>query len=262
MKKLYILTLLLFSITNFSQTYNFSVYNSTNSNIGFNTIKKIKVASNGYVWAISDYNSGENGIAVFNGTSWTNFNTSNSGIQTNTITDIDIDSQNRIWLGTYQNGIIVYNGSTWVNYTTSNSPLPSNSINDINVDTANSIWSATTNGLAKYNGTNWQIFNTSNSNIGSNNITSVANNSQNYIYIVNDNILRQFEGATFSFTPFADQILKINKIIGADMYVSSFQGFQKYLLTDIVYNYSFSANNTCMIDCIVSDVDVDENDKV
>lgn len=259
MKKIYLLLLALFSVYSFGQNYTFTNYTTSNSAIGFDGVTDIKTEGAGIVWLVSDYNSGANGIAKFDGTTFTNYNTSNSNIPTNMITDLEIDNQNRKWLATYQNGIVLFNGTTWTNYTTSNSGLPSNSVNDIAIDGLNNIWIGTNLGLTKFNGTTWVTYNTTNSNIFSNNVASVAINNANAVYIADGSALSKFNGTTFIII--TDGAKNIAKIVGSDLYLNTYSGYAKLVNDDYLAGYQYG-NNSCMLDCQLEALDIDENSDV
>jgi alpha-tubulin suppressor-like RCC1 family protein len=256
MKKLYFLALFLFTITAFSQNYSYTAYNPSNSGIASSGISDIKVDSGGVLW-LATYGA----LTSFNGTTFTNYTSANSGIQAIDLKKIAIDSQNRKWIATGENGVIMYNGTTWTNYRTTNSGLPDNVINDIAVDASNNVWIATYSGLVKFNGTTWTTYNTSNSNITGNAITSVAVNSANKVYLTNSGILLEFTGATF--TILGDQANKIRRIVGNDMYVDKQPGIGGYLkYTNGIVSAGVQYDGSCMLDCQVEGMDVDQNGKV
>jgi len=66
MKKIYSLLFALCSLTGFSQSYDYTVYDTTNSAIGTNYIADIKTDANGLLWL-----STTNGVVTFNGTTFT-----------------------------------------------------------------------------------------------------------------------------------------------------------------------------------------------
>ncbi|GAA3619195.1 T9SS type A sorting domain-containing protein [Flavivirga jejuensis] len=78
MKKNYIIVLtLIISIPLLSQE-NWTIYNTTNSDLTFNEIGDIEFDSQGNKWIASSFNNDPAGIAKFNNTNWTLFNTDNS----------------------------------------------------------------------------------------------------------------------------------------------------------------------------------------
>lgn len=258
MKKIYLLLTLL-TFTAYAQNYTFTSYTTANSGIGFDGVTQIKTDASGDLWLVSNYNSGANGIARYNGTTFTNYNTSNSGIPTNLITDLEIDSQNRKWLATFQNGVVVFNGTTWTNYTTANSGLPSNSVKDIAIDSSNNIWIGTNAGLTRFNGSTWVTYNTNNSNIFSNNVVSVGITAANSVYIADGAALSKFNGT--SFTIITDGAKNIAKINGNELYINTYSGYAKIVNDDYAAGYQFG-DNSCLMDCQLEAVDIDQNNNV
>lgn len=254
MKKIYLLILSVFSISAFAQTYDYTIYSSATSGISAN-INNIKIDSNGVLWL-----SSFSGISSYNGTTFTHYTPQNSGIQTNSILKVEIDNNNRKWMATYNNGIIVYNGSTFTNYRTSNSGLPSNTINDIAIDGQNMVWVATPAGLAKFDGANWTTYNTTNSQIGSNNIRSVGTDSNNTVWFTDQNsFLKKFANNIFSHI--GDQAEEIVKIKGTDVYASTPMGYLKYANSSWGGMFTYG-QSSCLMDCQVAGLDIDENNKV
>lgn len=259
MKKLYLLALTLFAFSSFAQNYTFTQYNTNNSGIGFNAVSDIKTDASGALWLVSNFNSGANGIAKFDGTTWTNYNTTNSSIPSDLVVDLEIDGQNRKWIGTYQNGISVFNGTTWTNYTTSNSGLPSNSIKDLAIDGQGIVWIGSNAGLTKFNGSTWVTYNTSNSNLFSNGIVSVAVNSSNVVYIADGAALSKFNGSSFNII--TDGAKNIAKIVGNTIYMTTYSGYAKLVNENTAANYSYE-DNSCLMDCQLEGLDIDENDNI
>lgn len=154
------------SVFSFSQ---FTIYNSSNSGLPYNTVRCVSVDPfTNEVWAGTDF-----GLANFNGSIWTIYNASNSGLTDNLIRAIETDPLGNIWVGTLINGLFMFDGTTWVNYNMTNSDLPDNQIKDIEFDQDGFMWVATTGGLAMYNGSVWTIWNVFNSSLPTNNISSI-----------------------------------------------------------------------------------------
>lgn len=167
------------SVFSFSQ---FTIYNTSNSNLPYNTVRCIDIDSNNHVWAGTD-----DGLAKFDGSNWTIYNTSNSGLTDNQIRSIEFDDNGTLWVGTLVEGLFSYDGSVWTNYNYNNSDLPDNQIKDIEFDQDGFMWVATTGGLAMYNGVSWTIWNVFNSSLPTNNISciEIAQNNEKHIGAVN-----------------------------------------------------------------------------
>jgi len=252
MKKLCLLVVSIFTLTGFAQSYDYTSYKTSNSGIASNNINDIKVDGSGNLWLATD-----NALTTYNGNTFTNYTTDNSGIELGALRKIAIDGLNRKWITTAQNGLIMYNGATWINYRMDNSGIPSNVINDIAVDASNNVWLATYSGLAKFNGTTWTVYNANNSPIAGSAVNSVATIG-NTIYLTNESILRKLSGTTFSII--GDQASKIRRIVGNDMYVEKSFGFLKY--TNEVVSAGVDYQASCMLDCVLSGMDVDQNGKL
>ncbi|GEP51133.1 hypothetical protein FNO01nite_18050 [Flavobacterium noncentrifugens] len=254
MKKFYLLFLSVFNIVAFAQTYDYTLYHPNNSGITSANINDIKIDSGGALW-LATYGA----LTTFNGTAFTNYTTANSQIQASDLKKITIDNLNRKWIATGENGVILFNGSIFINYRSTNSPLPNNVINDIAVDNLNNVWIATYSGLVKFNGTTWTTYNTTNSEIYSNTVTSVATDSNNNVYLTLNGILMKFNGTAFSII--GDQAYKIHKIANNDLYVTTQQGgYLKYTNGEVSDGQFY--NNSCMLDCQIEGIDVDQNNKV
>ncbi len=254
MKKYYTSFLLLFSIVTFAQTYNYTVYTPSNTNMINATVNHITADSNGLLWMTSFA-----GLSSFNGTTFTNYTPENSGLQTNSVTKVVVDNLNRKWISTYQNGIIMFNGTTFTNYTESNSQLPSNVINDIAVDASNNVWIATDAGLSKFNGTTWTTYTETNGLFG-NNVTSVGVDAGNVYVITNQALLMKMNGTNFN--PITDGLMKILEVKNNDVYCWSMYGFSKIVNGDLAASYDYLAGGSCLMDCQPNNIDIDENGKV
>lgn len=259
MKQFYLWALLCCVLASHAQTYTYTIYDTSNSGIASNGVTAIRLEASGTLWAVSDYNSGANGISKFNGTTWTTYTTSNSGIPSNQVTDLEIDAAGRKWIATYQNGLAVLDGTTWTTYTTSNSGLPSNTIRDISVDPGNNVWIATPMGLTCFTGDQWLTFNSANAGLFDNDLTSVVAASENAIYVSDGAALSKLSGPTFNII--TDGAKKIEKVVGNTLYLNTYSGYAK-IVNDDPANYYMYGNGSCMLDCQLEALDIDENNDV
>ncbi len=248
MKKIYLLVLVLFSVISFGQTYDYTIYNTSNSGIGSNYIGDIKIDANGALW-ISSYS----GVTTFNGTTWTNYNTGNSGIASNAIVEIEIDGLGKKWMASQNNGIILLNGNTWTNYTTSNSGLPNNAIVCIDVDSNNNLWVATASGLSRFNGTTWTTYNSLT------NINSIEIDSSNGVWVTSNGVLYKFNGTDFNFI--AQGTEKLLKTSGDIIYVDGYDGMFTYTISGTSLG-TYYQSNSCLGGYQLNALDVDSNNKV
>ncbi|PZO27909.1 MAG: hypothetical protein DCF13_10355 [Flavobacteriaceae bacterium] len=248
MKKLYSLLLALCSLTAFSQSYDITVYDTSNSAIGTNYIGDIKTDANGLLWL-----STTNGVVTFNGTTFTKYNTSNSGIPSNIILETEIDGQGRKWMATQNNGIARLIGTTWTNYTTANSGLPNNAITCIAVDSANNLWAATPSGLTRFNGTTWTTYN------ALTNINSLEIDAANGVWVTNNGILYKFNGTDYNLIDQGTQ--EILDIANNILYCSTGDGLLTYSTAGTFLNVQYQSNS-CLSGYQYDALDVSSTNKV
>src|SRR5690606_15219252 len=97
MKKFLIfITVLFFCENTFSQEYNTTFYSTETSNIVSNSIADFEFDNNGNVWIT--HGSPQNGVSMFNGTSFVNYTPNIEIPNTVTFRDIQIDENNNIWI--------------------------------------------------------------------------------------------------------------------------------------------------------------------
>ncbi|TDP61576.1 fibronectin type III domain-containing protein [Flavobacterium dankookense] len=248
MKKIYSLLFALCSLTAFSQSYDYTVYDTSNSAIGTNYIGDIKTDANGLLWL-----STTNGVVTFNGTTFTKYNTSNSGIPSNIILETEIDGQGRKWMATQNNGIARLIGTTWTNFTTANSGLPNNAITCIAVDSANNLWAATPSGLTRFNGTTWTTYN------ALTNINSLEIDAANGVWVTNNGILYKFNGTDYNLIDQGTQ--EILDIANNILYCSTGDGLLTYSTAGTFLNVQYQSNS-CLAGYQYDALDVSSTNKV
>ncbi len=100
----------------------------------------------------------ENGIAVYNGNTWTYYNTANSNLPVNNINKITYDAiQDVIWIATTA-GLVKADGNNWEVFD-NNSGIPSLEVRDIDVDETGLKWLTFRNTLANFDGLDWTVYN-------------------------------------------------------------------------------------------------------
>lgn len=170
-----------------------TVYDSGNSGLPFNSVHCIAFESSGLLWVGTEF-----GLASFDGTNWTTYFSSTSGLPDNAVRSIAIDRFNNKWIGTFLGGLAKFDGTNWTVYNVSNSGLPDDYIKTIAIDTAGNKWMGTVAGLVKFDDTNWEVFNMSNSpfeltdnvsyiNIDTANVFRLGTTNGGYIKII-DNV--------------------------------------------------------------------------
>lgn len=96
----------------------------------------------------------DQGVAKFDGTTWTTFTTSN-GLPSNIISCIAVDKNNNVWIGTDGDGVAKYNGTTWTAYSVSNG-LCDNGVSYIATENNGDVWFTSAAGcVSKLSGTTW-----------------------------------------------------------------------------------------------------------
>jgi sugar lactone lactonase YvrE len=169
-----------------SQTAEWTVYNTANSGLPYNGVTALAIDAQGTAWVGTGkwWAHTGGGLAKFDGTSWTVYNTSNSDLPDNDHVSLSIDAQGNIWSGT-EGGLSKFDGVNWTVYKTNNSGLPSNHAGAPTFDAEGNAWIATfpNGGLAKFDGANWTVYNTGNCGLPSNFITDVAIDAQANIWV-------------------------------------------------------------------------------
>ena len=175
-----------FPSTVWSQTPEWTAYNTANSGLPYNGVTALVIDEQGNAWIGTGkwwaYAGG--GLAKFDGTSWTVYNMSNSQLPNNDHVSLSIDAQGNIWSGT-ENGLSKFDGVNWMVYKTNNSGMPSNRTGAPAFDAEGNAWIATfsNGGLAKFDGENWTVYKTNNSGMPSNDVADVAIDAQGNIWV-------------------------------------------------------------------------------
>ena len=149
-----------------AQTFNFTIYNSSNSGISPGNITTLAIDKMGIKW-MGIWNTTQNryGISTFNGINWVNYDSINNYALNAEITSITVDDNNNKWIGTFGNGLIKFDGTTWTNYDSTNSGLFSNHISAVFADSYGNIWVSSRGNLSynfkisKFDGSNWSYYN-------------------------------------------------------------------------------------------------------
>ncbi len=188
MKKLLLLTFVLFFITNISaQVYKVL---TTVDGLPNNSVKCLKVDLTGNLWIGT-----QAGLSKFNGSVFTNYSTID-GLPNNIIKALSFDAIGNVWIGT-QLGLSKTNSSGFVNYFVANG-LPSNNISALATTLSGDIWIGTsTAGISKYNGTTFTNYNYSNGLIG-NAISSLCVDLTGRLWVGTNLGISVFDGTLFT----------------------------------------------------------------
>ncbi|MCO6485049.1 MAG: T9SS type A sorting domain-containing protein [Saprospiraceae bacterium] len=121
----------------------------------------------------------DEGIYIFNGTSWSNFNISNSALISNNITDIERDINGDMWVACgFSGGLYQIENNNWTHYHNQNTELPQNTSNwvyEIEIDQDNNKYLGT-HGLCIFDDPfgSWNIYTTQNSGLPQIDINAIA----------------------------------------------------------------------------------------
>jgi hypothetical protein len=169
-----------------SQTAEWTVYNTANSGLPFNGVTALAVDAQGTVWVGTGrwYALAGGGLAKFDGDNWTVYNTANSDLPSNDHTGLSIDPQGNVWSAT-ESGLARFDGENWTVYMTYNSGLRDNQMGGAPAfDSEGNAWIPTFGGgLAKFDGANWMVYNTGNSGLPNNRVGPIAFDAQGNLWM-------------------------------------------------------------------------------
>ena len=198
-----------------SQTAEWTVYNTANSGLPYNGVTALAVDAQGTIWIGTGrwYAVAGGGLAKFDGDNWTVYNTGNSGLPNNDHVGLSIDAEGNIWSGT-ESGLAKFDGENWTVYKTHNSGLPNNQTGAPAFDAEGNAWIGTTGGLAKFDGANWTVYNTGNSGLPNNFIWPIAFDGQGNLWIGTfGSGLAKFDGANWTVYNTGNSGLPDNTIV-------------------------------------------------
>jgi|GEM_PF-2662513 len=169
----------------------FTVYNSSNSELLVNDIDAITSAGDELIWV------GGGGIGAglyrFDGSSWEVYTENNSEILDDWVQTIAIDDQGNKWIGTQARGMAMFDGSTFQSYRHGNSGVLSDNVNQIHIDSEGTFWVGTkiqpsiveftgTAGLSSWDQGTWERHDISNSGLPNNSVAAVFQDSRGDIW--------------------------------------------------------------------------------
>ncbi len=193
----------------------FTVYDTTNSGILYNSVHDILIDKSENVWvAHGEYipkwppNQAKDfgGISMFDGKNWTTFDTTNSALPHPWVNTLAMDSSGVLWIGT-KKGLVAKAGSEWTVYTVENTPLPDSSIYDILVDKNDVKWISTRAGLVRYDNKTWEAYDSQNSLLPKSWVKEIGLDSQNNKYFAtNEGLVILREGVNTSVQQNNDKV--------------------------------------------------------
>jgi len=98
---------------------------------------------------------GEDGVSVFDGTTWTAYTVKEYGLAPGSVSAIAFDGRGNVWVG--NSGVNIFDGDTWTTYTKNNSGLVGNRVKAIAVDGAGNVWFGTLDGVSKFTPADFSI---------------------------------------------------------------------------------------------------------
>jgi uncharacterized protein (TIGR02145 family) len=233
-------------------------YNITNSGLPGNHVYSIAIDSLGNKWIGTG-----NGLAKFDGTTWTVYNDSNSGLPGNEITSIAIDGSGNKWIGAGEDGLTKFDGTSWTDYNQMFG-LRNYGITSIAIDNSGTIWIGLLEegGLVKFDGTNWTRYDSYNSGLPGSYVSSIAIDSIGNKWIGTSYGMAKFDGINWtayypinygmsSNTIRSLAIDKIgNKWIGIGDYLAKFDGINWTIYHTPYYMDDIGQINSIAIDSI------------
>lgn len=233
-------------------------YNITNSGLPGNHVYSIAIDSLGNKWIGTG-----NGLAKFDGTTWTVYNDSNSGLPGNEITSIAIDGSGNKWIGAGEDGLAKFDGTSWTDYNQMFG-LRNYGITSIAIDNSGTIWIGLLEegGLVKFDGINWTRYDSYNSGLPGSYVNSIAIDSIGNKWIGTSYGMAKFDGINWtayypinygmsSNTIRSLAIDKIgNKWIGIGDYLAKFDGINWTIYHTPYYMDDNGQINSIAIDSI------------
>lgn len=149
--------MMLLSVTSFSQT-TWTNYN-VSTDLVSDQARYIACDTSNNIWVAFGSGTFGDGIARFDGSTWTHYDTSNSNIPQNALNIIKADKQGNVWMSflggianTYLHGLTKFDGQQWTSFDTLNSDIISNAVWDVHFDEANNLWIGCNGGISIFDG--------------------------------------------------------------------------------------------------------------
>lgn len=177
MKPLALLTVLLSAFSVSASASSWMQYDQSNTPLPSNSITA--TLNDGATTWIGTYN----GLAMFDGNTWTIYRSETSLLPDDHVHDIFKDNNDDIWVATNL-GLLKISLNGWEVIDSNDLPTSTALFRSIATDNQNNMWLGTWgNGLLKFDGTNWTVFDTQNSAIPSNGIFDVEIDEDNNVWV-------------------------------------------------------------------------------
>ncbi|MHC4510131.1 MAG: two-component regulator propeller domain-containing protein [Planctomycetota bacterium] len=173
-----------FPSTAYSQTAEWTVYDTTNSGLPYNGVTGFSIDAQGTVWIGTGrwggYEGG--GLARFDGKTWRVYSTANSPLPNNDHTGLAIDEQGNLWIGTEGGTLTKFDGESWTLY---GRPTSAPQLASPSFDALGNLWIGSWGGgLVKFDGVDdWTVYNTGNSGLPNNRAWATVFDGQGNLWI-------------------------------------------------------------------------------
>ncbi len=109
-----------------------------------------------YMVSNNQASGNDNGLHIYNGSSFNNFERENTGMPTNQ--PLVLAAVNNQMFSGFADGLYERGSGGIAQWSTQNTNLPSNSIRDLSTDDQGNLWALTNSGLSKWDGSTWENF--------------------------------------------------------------------------------------------------------
>lgn len=210
---------------------NFTNFNLSNSGIPSNQINCISISNDNRIWVGTN-----NGLGIFDGSSWQIYRIDNSSLPNNNINNIEFDAAGNAWVGT-NNGFAKFDGSIWQQFNYTSQQFTYLWVTSLQFDNSNNLWIGSNNfGLLKYDGNSFTEYLSSDYNFLTNRISSIAIDNAGKLWIgqlLSNNIrggISIYDGTSFSNIYIGTINNKINMIYttGDNKWLCTSEGLSKY----------------------------------
>ncbi len=213
-------------------------FNITNSGIPGNNVNCVSVAPDNRLWVGTN-----NGIGIFNGSSWTVYNQNNSPLESNIINSIHFDNLGVTWIGT-STGLFKFDGVNWQRYHNSQIGLW---VNDIEF-APGKIWIASDEtGIISLEGDSLKYYPENIFNYPSRRVSSTAIEKNGRVWFCHQPDSRLisgvsfFNGTTFNSILFSSSNVAVNHITidnFSNKWISTFDGLYRLNISNVSKLYS------------------------
>jgi hypothetical protein len=195
---------------------------STNTWTSFNVtgqsldiLYSVQVDKQNRIWVGTDGGADpDDGLYMYDGTTWTFYNPTNSPLTGRWITALRKDLTGKIWGGT-ANGLFEINNTTITTHSLQSAGFPAGTMaTSIDMDSYNNKWVGVYGGgVGKFNGTSWTIYTPANSPLPENKVWSLAVDQNNVVWIGTETKgLVKFDGTNWTIYNTTNSSITNNRI--------------------------------------------------